>query len=66
MSKQSNIHFEISERKILFSLFDILVVGFALYGLSYFTGFDYFKIDVNNWTWLVVFNNIYLRFWNHF
>lgn len=54
MSKQSNIHFEISERKILFSLFDILVVGFALYGLSYFTGFDYFKIDVNNWTWLVV------------
>ena len=54
MSKQSNIHFEISERKILLRLFDIFVVGFALYGLSYFTGFDYFKIDVNNWTWLVV------------
>ena len=54
MSKQSNIHFEISERKILLRLFDILAIGLALYGLNYFSGFDYFVIDETRWRWLVV------------
>ncbi|WP_452224266.1 sugar transferase [Lacinutrix chionoecetis] len=54
MSKQSSIHFEISERKILLRLFDLLFIGCAIYGLSYFTGFDYFKIDESNWRWLIV------------
>ncbi|WP_290701880.1 sugar transferase [Lacinutrix sp.] len=54
MSKQSNIHFEISERKILLRLFDILSIGIALYGFSCFSGFDYFIIDESHWRWLVV------------
>jgi exopolysaccharide biosynthesis polyprenyl glycosylphosphotransferase len=54
MNKRSNIHFEISERKILLRLFDILFIGLALYGLSYFSEFDYFKIDGSHWKWLFV------------
>ena len=54
MSTKSNIHFEISERKILLRLFDILAIGLAIYGLSYFSEFDYFKIDEYNWRWLIV------------
>ncbi|AUC82055.1 sugar transferase [Lacinutrix sp. Bg11-31] len=54
MTKQSNIHFEISERKILLRLFDILSISLALYGFSYFSGFDYIKIDETHWRWLVV------------
>ena len=53
MSKNS-IHFEISERKILLRLFDLLFIGLALYGLSHVSGFDYFKIDEYNWQWLIV------------
>jgi len=53
MSKNS-IHFEISERKVLLRLFDLLFIGLALYGLSHVSGFDYFKIDENNWQWLIV------------
>ena len=54
MTKQSSIHFEISERKILLRLFDVLSVGLALYWISCFSGFDYFIIDETHWTWLVV------------
>lgn len=55
MPKQSsNIHFEISERKVLLRLFDILVIGIALYSLSNFSAFDYFKIDETHWRWLLV------------
>ncbi|WP_034057565.1 sugar transferase [Lacinutrix jangbogonensis] len=54
MAKQSSIHFELSERKILLRFFDLLVVGLALCGLSHFSEFDYFIIDETNWSWLVV------------
>ena len=54
MSKKTNIHFELSERKVLLRLFDVLFIGFALYVFSYFSGFDYFVIDETHWTWLVV------------
>jgi len=54
MSKQSNIHFEISERKVLLRLFDIFAIGCALYGFSFFTDIDYLRIDENNWRWLIV------------
>lgn len=50
----SKIHFEISERKILLRLFDLLFIGLALYGLSRISGFYYFRIDENNWRWLIV------------
>ncbi|WAC01965.1 sugar transferase [Lacinutrix neustonica] len=50
----SKIHFEISERKVLLRLFDLLFIGLALYGLSHISGFDYFRIDEQNWRWFVV------------
>ncbi|WP_299888645.1 sugar transferase [uncultured Lacinutrix sp.] len=51
---KSSIHFEISERKVLLRIFDLLFVGFALYGLSHVPGFDYFTINEYNWRWLIV------------
>ena len=54
MTKQSSIHFEMSERKVLLRLFDVLSIGLSLYGFSYFSGFDYIKIDETHWRWLVV------------
>lgn len=53
MAKKS-IHFEISERKVLLRIFDLISVGVALYGFNYFTDFDYFKIDEYNWHWLIL------------
>ncbi|WP_055435374.1 sugar transferase [Lacinutrix algicola] len=54
MTKQSSIHFEISERKVLLRLFDVLFVGITLYLFSSFTEFDYFTIDETHWRWLLV------------
>ncbi|OIQ22704.1 sugar transferase [Lacinutrix sp. MedPE-SW] len=51
---KKNIHFEISERKVLLRIFDLISVGVALYGFNYFTDFDYFKIDEYNWHWLIL------------
>ena len=51
---KSSIHFEISERKVLLRIFDIISVGIALYAFSYFTDFDYFKIDEYHWRWLII------------
>lgn len=54
MPNTSPIHFEVSERKILLRLFDVLSVALSLYILSSVSGFDYFKIDQSHWLWLVV------------
>jgi len=53
MPKQ-RIHFNISERKILLRVFDIVFVLLALYGLSSEFEFDYFTITKENWTWVFV------------
>lgn len=53
MSKRS-IHFNISERKILLRLFDIIFVLLVLYFVSTTFDFDYFTINKENWTWVVV------------
>ncbi|WP_228851096.1 exopolysaccharide biosynthesis polyprenyl glycosylphosphotransferase [Aegicerativicinus sediminis] len=44
MPKQSGIHFEISERKILLRLLDIVFVLLSLYTLELFFDSDYFRI----------------------
>ena len=50
-----SIHFDISERKVLLRLFDILSVLLVLHGVSNLFHFNYFIIDKENWTWVFVF-----------
>ncbi len=54
MPKTSKIHFEISERKILLRIMDILSVFIVLYGVSNVFNFDYFLITTDRWEWLIV------------
>ncbi|MDB9961583.1 sugar transferase [Oceanihabitans sp.] len=54
MAKKQDIHFNISERKILLRILDLVFVMLALYVLSNVFAFDYFTITKENWTWLVV------------
>lgn len=58
MSK-NNIHFEISERKVLLRILDILSVLLVLYAVGYVFNFDYFKLSADNWSWPIVLS-IYL------
>ena len=53
MTKKS-IHFNISERKILLRIFDILFVLIVLYFVSKTFDFDYFTITKENWKWMFV------------
>jgi exopolysaccharide biosynthesis polyprenyl glycosylphosphotransferase len=50
----SGIHFNISERKILLRIFDILSILFVLYLVSNSFEFDYFTLTKENWTWIFV------------
>lgn len=55
MAKKSNdIHFDISERKVLLRLFDIVFILSGLYILGGFFQFDYFAITKENWSWTLV------------
>ena len=54
MPKKSSIHFDISERKVLLRVFDILSVLSLLYIVGLIFDFDYFKIDEKNWLWSIV------------
>ena len=54
MTKKKGIHFEISERKILLRIFDILFIFAGLYLIGLFLGFDYLTFDKSNTTALVV------------
>ena len=53
MSKKG-IHFNISERKILLRIFDILSVILVLYFVSNTFDFDYITITKENWRWVFV------------
>ena len=53
MSK-TDIHFNISERKILLRIFDILFILGTLSAVSYLFDFDYFTVTKENWTWIFV------------
>jgi len=54
MIPQKKIHFEISERKILLRIFDILWVFFALYLIGKVFNFDYFTISTSSFHWVFV------------
>jgi exopolysaccharide biosynthesis polyprenyl glycosylphosphotransferase len=54
MSQKSNIHFDISERKILLRIFDIISVLGMLYLVGIIFDFDYFKFRTENWFWSIV------------
>lgn len=54
MNSQKKIHFEISERKILLKLFDIIVVLTSLYFIGSFFDFKYFSFSTTNFYWVIV------------
>ncbi|MEZ4858010.1 MAG: exopolysaccharide biosynthesis polyprenyl glycosylphosphotransferase [Flavobacteriaceae bacterium] len=54
MSQKSSIHFEISERKILLRIFDIVSVLGILYVVGIVFNFDYFIIKKERWFWSIV------------
>jgi exopolysaccharide biosynthesis polyprenyl glycosylphosphotransferase len=60
MSKKK-MHFEISERKMILRLFDVIFVLIALYGVGTFLDVNYLKAAVTNLYW-VVFLVTYLSF----
>lgn len=53
MSKK-DIHFNISERKILLRVMDLVAILGMLYLISTLFDFDYFSVTHQNWTWIVV------------
>ncbi len=61
MSKYKDIHFEVSERKILLRLFDVIFVLGALYLVGIVFQFNYFNISATNFYWTIVLG-IYLNF----
>ncbi len=54
MQSNKKIHFEISERKILLRVFDVIFVLFFLFLLSEFFDFEYFRISTKNFYWTIV------------
>lgn len=54
MNSSKKIHFEISERKILLKVFDVLVVFLSLYAISSIFDFHYFTISKTNYYWAIV------------
>lgn len=54
MRNKKKIHFEISERKILLRIFDVLFVLASLYIVGIVFNFDYFSINSSNYHWTLV------------
>ena len=54
MNKYKGIHFEISERKILLRVFDVISVLFSLYVVGIVFKFNYFNISTTNFYWTIV------------
>ncbi|WP_225035579.1 sugar transferase [Winogradskyella sp. SM1960] len=48
MTKNKNIHFEVSERKILLRIVDLIMVFIGVYALSYCFDFEYIEVSVEN------------------
>jgi len=62
MASKSNIHFEISERKLLLRVVDVVSLIFGLYIVSNIFDFDYFMVTHERWLWIVVLVFYYLLF----
>ena len=54
MFSVDKMHFEISERKLILRLFDVLFVLFALYVTGQLFAFDYFVFSTTNYYWILV------------
>jgi exopolysaccharide biosynthesis polyprenyl glycosylphosphotransferase len=54
MLKSRKIHFEISERKILLKIFDVIFVFLSLYLINYFFDFNYLTLSKTNFYWNLV------------
>ncbi|MBT8395294.1 MAG: sugar transferase [Bacteroidia bacterium] len=54
MPNGNSIHFEISERKILLRIFDLVFILSTLYIIGELFDFDYFSITGKNWSWTLV------------
>jgi exopolysaccharide biosynthesis polyprenyl glycosylphosphotransferase len=61
MNKYKDIHFEISERKILLRIFDVVFVLLFLYLVGIVFKFNYFNISTTNFYWTIVLG-LYLNF----
>ena len=61
MNKHKGIHFEVSERKILLRIFDVVSVLLALYFVGITFKFNYFNISETNFYWTIVLG-VYLNF----
>jgi exopolysaccharide biosynthesis polyprenyl glycosylphosphotransferase len=61
VGKYKNMHFEVSERKVLLRIFDVIFVFLALYIVGVVFNFDYFNISTTNYYWTVVLC-LYLQF----
>ncbi|MES2812696.1 MAG: exopolysaccharide biosynthesis polyprenyl glycosylphosphotransferase [Bacteroidota bacterium] len=61
MTQNKQIHFEISERKILLRIFDIIFVLTVLHLIGTFFDFHYFKISDKSFYWTLVLS-VYLLF----
>ena len=61
MNKRKQIHFEVSERKILLRIFDVVSVLLSLYLVGIAFNFNYFNISETNFYWTIVLG-IYLNF----
>ncbi|MBF8150997.1 sugar transferase [Winogradskyella sp. F6397] len=48
MSQKKSIHFEVSERKILLRIVDLIVVFIGVYALSYCFDFEYVEVSMAN------------------
>lgn len=54
MNSNKKIHFEVSERKVLLKLFDVIFVIISLYILSSIFDFKYFTFSTTNYYWTIV------------
>lgn len=54
MSQKGKIHFEISERKILLRVFDVIFVLGTLHLISHNFKFDYFSIKEDSYYWTIL------------
>ena len=61
MNKHKGIHFEVSERKILLRIFDVVSVLLSLYLVGIVFKFNYFNISETNFYWTIVLG-VYLNF----
>lgn len=61
MNKYKDIHFEVSERKILLRIFDVISVLLSLYLVGIVFKFNYFNISATNFYWTIVLG-VYLNF----